>query len=343
MHRSSLRLLLVALLALTAASLLGAPAATAAPVTAQAGFGIQAATGGTPDARAGLTYSATPGARVTDQIAVVNIGRKPLTLTVYATDASSGQDGSFALLPRAQKPTQLGTWLALGGRRTVHVPARTGRGPSFVIVPFSLAVPADASPGDHAGGIVVSLAGTAVNKQGVRVKLDQRVALRVYTRVSGALHPGLAVEDLRLAYRGPALIGNPFGGGTATLRYRIHNTGNVLLGATQTASVSSSLGGTVHVKGLPVVPPLLPGASVTVNRRITGVFPGLHVTATVRLRPVAPPGGADPKLGDVSASATLWAVPWSLVLLVLLLLGGAVFFFIRHRRGSLLVRPGDMR
>jgi hypothetical protein len=336
---SALLALFAGLLASSVPTAATAQAALKAPKASTAAFGVQAATHGTLDGRAQLTYGATPGAQLADQVAVVNLGSKPLTLQVYATDASSGQDGSFALLPSTEKAKDLGSWITLGGAGSVRVPARTSHGPSFVVLPLKLTVPKNATPGDHAAGVVVSLVGTAKNKLGVDVKLDQRVAIRVYARVSGTLRPGLAIEDLHVGYSNPSLFGNPFGSGTATVSYRVHNTGNVLLGATQNLTISSSLGGTTHVKGLPIVPPLLPGASVEITRSVPGVFPGLHISAKVRLTPIAPPGVTDPKLSAVEASTSVWAFPWALIVLILLVAAAVGLLIWRQRR--LNARPPD--
>jgi hypothetical protein len=311
----------------------GAPTpAVAAPARAHSvGFGIQSATKGKPDARGYLTYSATPGARVNDEAAIVNLGNEPLSLTVYTADATNGTDGGFALQAHATKTHDVGSWITLGGSPTVHVPARTHSGPSYVIVPFRLSIPQDASPGDHAGGVVVSLTTKVKNKQGVQVNLEQRVGLRVYVRVSGDIKPALAIENLHIGYHGPALFGNPFASGTATISYTVHNTGNVLMGATESADVSSWLGGTTHVKGLPIIPPLLPGAKVQLSRIVRGVFPGVHLAATVHLTPVPPSGAADPEMRPVSSSVSTWVVPWVLLALVVMLLGAVGFWFWKRR------------
>lgn len=309
-----------------------------------AAFGIQPASAHGTDARQDFTYSATPGAHLSDHVAVVNLGTSPVTLHIYATDATSTATGGFTLLPAATKPTDLGAWVHVEGPSSVTVPARTAHGPSSVIVPFTLVVPANASPGDHAGGVLVSLAGVVRNKQGVDVQLDQRVGVRVYLRVAGLVRAALRVEGLRIGYAAPSLFGSPFGRGTLTMSYRVHNTGNVILGATQAATVESILGKTIHVNGLPTVPPLLPGAEVSVSHRISGVFPGLRITAKVKLAVVVPPGAADHDIVTSDASAGLWAVPWLLVVLVLLLIAGSTgFWWWRRRPGPKPTAPASHR
>ncbi|HKC27473.1 MAG TPA: hypothetical protein VKB75_05630, partial [Jatrophihabitans sp.] len=293
-------------------------------------------------------FSGTPGARISDELAIVNLGTQPVTLRLYATDATTSATGSFALLAANEKPTDIGTWIVLHSPATVHVPARTSRGPSAVFVPVTVNFPQNASPGDHAGGVVVSLSGVARNGQGVNVKLDQRVGMRVYARVAGPVHAALRIDNFHVGFAGPAIVGNPFGDGVATLHYTVRNVGNILLGAQQSATLSSWLGGSLHVSGataaassqsakrgtLPLLESLLPGTSVTINQRVPGVFPGLRITATLHLTPLELAGAADPHVGPTAQSATAFGVPWSLIILVVVLLfgAGAAFWLIRRNR-----------
>ena len=85
----------------------------------------------------------------------------------------------------------MGAWTSVGGRPaglpvTVRVPARRSTGPGSVILPVLMRVPAGANPGDHVGGVVAVLSTIGTNKQGAKVRLDQRVATRLFVRVSGA-------------------------------------------------------------------------------------------------------------------------------------------------------------
>ena len=88
--------------------------------------------------------------------------------------------------------------------------------------PFTLTVPANAQPGDHIGGVIAALTQRA---NGGRVAQENRVGDAVYLRVSGPLQPVLSVESLSVGgYHGTV---NPFGGGSTSVSYTVHNTGNV--------------------------------------------------------------------------------------------------------------------
>ena len=217
------------------ALLLGAPSSALAATDGSAPtaspspgvFGIGPSNATKIDGRPYYYYLAQPGSTLSDHVAVENIGIVPITLSVYPTDASNSEgDGSFAFPAAAVKPVDAGTWLHIGG-----LPAGAN---TIVVKPRDdlpcrsrSTVPANASPGDHAGALIASLQGEVMNSNGQLVHLDQRVATRVFIRISGPLHPKLAIENLKVAYHGSL---NPFARGDVTITYLVHNTGNVKLG-----------------------------------------------------------------------------------------------------------------
>lgn len=167
------------------------PASAAAPSHARVTFGIEPASATKPDGRPDFTFGATPGATLLDHVAVVNYSTVPLALQVYATDALTTTNGSFGLPPVTAAPKTVGTWITLPARVvTVHVPAKSSKAPGFVIVPFRLAIPLAATPGDNAGGIVASLQTKGRNSTGQDVILNQRLGTRVFVRIAGALTRG---------------------------------------------------------------------------------------------------------------------------------------------------------
>jgi hypothetical protein len=293
----------------------GAAPSTASP-KAVYGLGPASATG--VDGRPRFKWSASPGGTLQDHVAVLNIGTTPLILDLYARDAVNQPDGSLGLQTKATKPTDAGSWITLEiphGASTVSVPAR-----STVIVPVSLVVPRNASPGDHTGGIIVSLTAesTSTGKQVVAPNLEQRVAVPVAIRISGPLQPKLSVQSLSASY-GQTL--NPVGGGHATITYKVVNTGNVNLGGHEAVAISGLFGSTVHAKA-PDVPVLLPGNSILESVPVHGVLPEFLMSARVTVTPLAASGDVDPGLIATRGSKHFWAVPWLLLGIIALLLLG---------------------
>ncbi|HWB34572.1 MAG TPA: DUF916 domain-containing protein, partial [Rugosimonospora sp.] len=154
--------------ALVAATLL-VQAAFLVPATPAAAddavWSVAPATASGQAARDYFRYALAPGAQVTDQVRVSNLGSAPLTFAVYATDAYTTDDGSFALLTAADKPRDVGTWIVLGARAYTVAPG------TYLDIPFRLAVPTNASPGDHVGGVIASVVSQQVTGDGQQVNV----------------------------------------------------------------------------------------------------------------------------------------------------------------------------
>ena len=302
-------------------------------------FGVQPATAGQdgvirPDIRPFLYYVAGPGATIVDHVAILNYSTRPLTLAVYSTDALNDDKGGFALLAGATKPTDAGSWASIGTTRmTVTVPARTTSATGqqaygFVIVPFTIKVPANATPGDHIAGVLASLVTGGDPNSQANVKLDQRVGTRMFVRVAGKLAPGISVDNVSASYTGSL---NPLATGSATVKFTVANRGNIKLGGRITIDVSGLLGRTASIK-LPDLPLLLPGNAIDLTVQVPDVVPQVVNTVTVTLTPLKLQGDSDPDLPDVTASASFSAVPWMPITIVLfpILLGSLLWHYRRR-------------
>src|SRR5262249_54868945 len=116
--------------------LAGTLAAPPAPQPGLQTFGVQPAGPAGPDARPWFSYSATPGAALSDHIAVRNYGQQPLRLKVYAADGFNSSDGGFDVGVATRKRIDVGAWVRLD-TGSVTVPAG-----HLVTVPFRLTIPA---------------------------------------------------------------------------------------------------------------------------------------------------------------------------------------------------------
>ncbi|GAA1535287.1 hypothetical protein GCM10009788_42620 [Nocardioides humi] len=317
----------LALLAALLLSVLVAPAPAQA-AEGEASWAIRTASNTYGDARQNFSYTLNPGATVEDALVVHNDGTEPITLAVYAADGFTTTDGQLDLLRTDQESHGVGVWVT-AGRSTVKI--KPGREKQ---VPFALAVPDNATPGDHLGGIVTSLTSEA-NDAGIAV--DRRLAMRIRVRVSGELAPQLTVEDPHVDYDGTA---NPLGTGEATVEYTIHNTGNAILAARQEVRVTGPFGWAGRdAPDLPDTPELLPGERWTVSVPVDGVPPLVRLSAQVRLVPLLnDAAGSTSTLDAVEETGHGWAVPWTLLLVVVLVGGGGTGLVVRDRRLRAAVR-----
>ncbi|GAA0463121.1 hypothetical protein Ade02nite_29820 [Paractinoplanes deccanensis] len=239
-----------------------------------------------PNGRPALDYKLDPGATLTDHVAVTNHSARPLTLRLYASDAFTTAGGGFDLLAGTTKPTGAGSWIRLG-RTTVTLPKS-----SRVIVPLTLTVPANATPGDHAAGVVASL----TSGTGESFTVDHRVGTRVYLRVTGPVRPALSITDVHLTTSTPW---NPLALPRLTATFTIANTGNVRLSARPSARAAGPFGiGATTAAGAPVAE-ILPGGSVRTSVRLDSVPPLFRSQVTL---------AASPSTG--AARRTVWLVPW---------------------------------
>lgn len=298
-------------------------------------FGVQPAGPNGPDQRNWLYYSVTPGATLSDWVAIQNYSTKPISVTVYPADASTNDTGQFTLAQQNQQMRDAGSWITLDLKNPqVTVPPRNSGGAGHVLIQLHMKVPANASPGDHGAGVIASLVGFGKNAQGLTIKFYQRIATRVYVRVSGKLSPGLEILNLKASYIGTL---NPFGLGKVRLSYTVRNTGNLKLGARQLIHIQGWLPFGLDYKGLPDIPLMLPGGEAQVSTVISGVFPAIREGVTVRLTALQLQSDLNPYLPDVKSTVHVWAWPWPLLVLIL------VVGFLIRRLIKRLRRPSRAR
>jgi hypothetical protein len=263
---------------------------------AAAGWTVEAAANQFGAGRTSFSYTVNPGGEVQDGIVVTNPGAAPLQLALRG-------DGRG-----------VGGWVRLDRAGVTVAPGASAE------VPFTLTLPKEAAPGDYAGGIVASSA-------------DGRAGIPIRLRVGGALKPSLSVERVRVRY---AETANPLGKGDATVTYTIRNTGNAILTARQTLSLSGPFGRWKVAAGrIADTPPMLPGDTRNVSVPVHAVTPALRLTATVTLVPLlTDAAGSTAPLTATKASGHALIVPWSLLAAIAVLCGLAVAFARMRRRSA---------
>lgn len=308
-------------------------------------WGVQPSSPGGPDGRRDLSYQVAPGTVISDWVAVTNSSAVEASFRVYAADAVTDYDtAAFTLIGADQASTGVGAWTRIDGAEascadtndaaeaacaaavgvTVTVPAG-GRAD----IPFTLTVPADATPGDHAAGIVASYVSGAAAGEGAAVTVEQRVGTRVYLRVDGPLSPGVGVAGTVAGYDGSW---NPVGAGTGRAGFEVSNLGNTRVSVTPQVRMTGPFGIELGTVALDPVRNLVPGGVAFVQAELAGIPPLLLLTAEVTLTPVAADGVAagDPLPAAVTSTAAAWAVPWAGIGVIALVVG--VVWLVRWRR-----------
>lgn len=334
----------LALAALAVTLLTGAlPAATdpggddAGTATAGATWQVRPSDAG-GQTRAAFELSLDPGAAASDAVVITNLGAEPLSLALSAADIVTTPSGDVTLADDDADPIAR-EWVSLAAQEVTLQPAEA------VEVPFDIAPPANAEPGDYAVAVLASVVRPVSGDQGQAAMLDTRVGARVYLRVIGDLRSELAVTDLTVAR--DAEWWNPLPA-PATSDFVVTNRGNVRLDASVVVTLTGPFGWELGRTEVRALPQLLPGDSVRLSQ--TGAGDGGASGAAVIADVVAPflltttveIDATEVSTGQgfvYTAAASTTDVPWLLVALLVLLVGAALARAVARRRRRAL-RPG---
>ena len=304
-----------ALSALVLAVLVLAPGTTAAhaedsPDPGSVSWTVRTALSKYGSGRPKFTYTIKPGEQLTDGIDIANKGRAKIRLKIYAADGFTTDTGGFDILTPDKPSKGIGAWVKPA---VTHVTIPAG---GQVQIPFTMTVPANATPGDHLGGIVTVL--DQRDSSGSGTVIHRRVGLRIESHVSGEVRSRLAVENLKVDYDGH----NPFGTGSAVVSYTVHNTGNTALGGLQKVQVAGGLGLSAQTVNGARLPTLLPGESWEAKTSVDDVRAMLWVSTKVTVTPVVTDAaGSTSTLEPIEASTRTVVSAWSFVILAGFVLG----------------------
>jgi len=309
---------LLAVLAVVLVTVPIAPAgATAEPTLT---WSVQPADQRGPDGRRWAEHTLDPGRAVTDRLAVRNFSDRAAVFSLKAADGYLTDKGRFNMLPSNQESVDGGSWIEVQEKVTVGANETK-------VVPYTVTVPGDATPGDHPAGIAATVTST-----GGTVAVESRVGFRVLLRVSGTTTAALAVDDLSATYR---QSWNPFAAGSLRIRYSTTNDGNVAVTGAGRVTTAELLG-LAHHDARSGIEEMLPGGGREVDTRVRGVWGLGPLRTTVSVSPAVRGGAEVTRPG--SATVTVWALPWAqLVLAVVLGVLVAVFRILTRRRRRRLV------
>lgn len=316
------------------ASILFAPSAAGAEgeeAEAPQTWGVAPATAEGPDGRGAFEYIVEPNDVYEDHVAVRNFGEQPLTVTVYAQDAVQSVENSFEVLTPDEEARRIGAWLDIEGEE-VTVPPREN-----VVLPFSIAVPADAEPGDHAGAIVA----VSTPSEGEGATLQYRVGSRVHLRVAGPVEAAIDVDRLDGSYE---TRWSPFTAAPLDIEATLANTGNVRVSPDAVVTVSSVFGWWSMSGPLEGIEEILPEGAQSGGARLNEVLPLGPLWVSVEIPVVRSAGQDVTGLTEIaSRTVVVWAVPWVLVAAVVLLLLAGLLAVRNIRRRATVARVDEGR
>ncbi|WP_193318656.1 COG1470 family protein [Nonomuraea phyllanthi] len=295
-------------------ALLAALVAFAAPSHADTTWSVVPANADGPDGRSVIDLEIAGGQQVVEHVAVINRSTEPVDFAIDANDGYLTSKGYFDMKPSNAEPVDGGAWIAVPEHVTIAAGATS-------VVPVTVSIPPNATPGDHPAGVTASL--ETVSGQ---VRVQNRVGVRLNIRVTGDYVAKVAVTDVRAEY---TASWNPFAAGSVAVTYTVTNAGNVRL-VTENQVLTSTFAGESSWSDPSAARAreLMPGGSRTFVARVPGAWPLGPIGATVTAIP-SPAGQAIPGVTAqrMAIGTTVWALPWpQLALIVLLVLA---FFAVR--------------
>ncbi|MCW4464969.1 DUF916 domain-containing protein [Glutamicibacter sp. MNS18] len=282
----------VAAAALLTASLASAPAlAAAAPADREPSITWSM----NPAADSGhghwIEMELSPGETRTEQLVLKNHSEQPATFGLQAADGYFTDSGRFNMLSSDQPSHAAGTWISI--QDEVSVDAKSAE-----TVPFTVTVPSNATPGDHAAGVASVVSSLGQSGDGASIGLESRIGFRVMTRVEGPLQPSLAVGSIEAAYN---QSWNPFAPGHITADLSVGNDGNLQLDPATSLAAPLAAGSDTLETGS-----LLPGDSAQVSAALPNVWPLFLVPATIEVTGTDTAGSRQVLLTE---RIWVWALP----------------------------------
>lgn len=163
-----------------------------------------------PRTQSWFIYSFGPGLKHQDKVAVKNETNKVKTLALYAVDAYTTPQGGFALRNFNDPRDHVGKWVSLENNTVTLNPGEEKT------VSFEYTVPANAEPGEYAGGIIAE---DREQIQGKGLAVVKRVGVRVYHTIPGERYEKLALVSVQMKR----------GSGNRWFEVSVENQGNVSL------------------------------------------------------------------------------------------------------------------
>lgn len=220
-------IILLSLIALQVAPYLPADGAAHAAGTDSVTWTVQPADSEGADGRSRVEHQLDPGESVHEYLSVRNLSERDVVFSLGAADGYFTKAGRFNMLTADQTSVDAGLWVDV--QASITVPAG-----EEAVVPYTVAVPATAEPGDHLAGIAASIRSTGNANLGI----ESRVGFRVMIRVAGELDPA-ATTSSSAEYFGSL---NPLSTGAMSVSYQATNTGNARLHITLNVTARALFG-----------------------------------------------------------------------------------------------------
>jgi hypothetical protein len=249
-------------------------------------------------------YNINKGENYQDKVVVENTGDITMSVKIYPVDGLTTTDGAFALENEDEEKNDIGAWVTLSKNEVTLEPNQQE------IIDFTFTVPAEASPGEHIGGIIME------DKQlleGNQLNVKTRVGVRIYETVPGEIVKKVAI--------GPITAKSKFNSPWSffyqhNFTYNLINEGNVQISPDVATKITSPLFGEVISDNQKISGTIFPGKTIDFNfDPKSTLYAGPYtLTVTSNIENQNP----------VQKNMTFWVIPWKLCLIIVVIVLGLI-------------------
>lgn len=273
---------------------------------------------GNPKTQSWFIYELKPGESQEDSITIMNLTEETIYIKVYPVDATTTQEGFFALIGEDEKQNEVGTWIKMKSNVVTVGPHE------YKDVPFTITIPKYTTIGDHPGGIVVQeVEKPNPKKSGIGLNIISRMGVRVYESVPGDKIANMDMSNFAYRLDNDHLV----------YTFTLENLGNIILdpnGMIQLKDQDGKIVDTIHMPNLGSVFPHKPTFYTFKSDKERPLFGQFTATVTVNY--------AVTKAISRSLNIILYLKNWEYLIaipLIILILALIITFTIkrlRHRK-----------
>jgi LysM repeat protein len=180
-----------------------------------------------------IVYEMDPGTSLEGEAKVTNYSDHTIVLDVNALDAQIDESGNFTLKNVENEQVNMGAWIELEADQVSLAPNTSE------LVEFTLTLPSYVTPGQYAGGLVISPSQeTQSSLTSTGLSLTSQIGLRVYLSVTGEITSGLTWNSYEALERKDSI---------QTLSFELMNDGNTMLDVDASIQVDGILSETQTV------------------------------------------------------------------------------------------------
>ncbi len=208
-----------------------------------------------PATQSYFIYDPSAGQQFEDSVRLLNSGSETGTVRLYPVDAATGRTSGVVYLSAEDARDQVGSWISLSESEITLAPGEER------IVPFTVAVPADATPGQYVGGLVaedVQLRETA-NEGALTIRMQNRTVVAVQLNVPGPLMEEMSITDVTTSVSH----------GYQFVQIGVHNSGNQMLKPLAEVTISDMQGQALHQLSAQL-DTILPGNEIPYDMLVEG-------------------------------------------------------------------------